>query len=135
MSSKHFSNSYEMFLSWYKAVPILVLNHYMHSFTTLIVFLWFFSWVQLGQKPSKLPDGRCRGELEVRLTFHVKSRNDDSSSTSSLKGKRAGSIKSLVTAVGKKSGCYMFYLSVHYYNNTVLLFMKLVLLISKLTLW
>ncbi|KAL4224668.1 hypothetical protein ACF0H5_015365 [Mactra antiquata] len=59
-------------------------------------------WVQLGQKPSKLPDGRCRGELEIRLTFHVKSRNDDSSSNSSLKGKRAGSIKSLVTAVGDK---------------------------------
>ncbi|XP_052801316.1 rab11 family-interacting protein 1-like isoform X2 [Mya arenaria] len=58
-------------------------------------------WVQLGQKPSKLPDGRCRGELEVRLTFHVKSRTDDAS-PGSMKGKRAGSIKSLVTAVGDK---------------------------------
>ena len=67
----------------------------------LVGFVSFtFSWLRLGQKPSKLPDGRCRGELEVRLTFHVKSRNEDMS-PSGLKGKRAGSIKSLVTAVGK----------------------------------
>ncbi|KAH3890803.1 hypothetical protein DPMN_014891 [Dreissena polymorpha] len=58
-------------------------------------------WVQLGQKPSKLPDGRCRGELEVRLSFHVKSRSKDSS-PSNLKNKHTGSIKSLVTAVGDK---------------------------------
>ncbi|XP_045174746.2 rab11 family-interacting protein 1-like isoform X3 [Mercenaria mercenaria] len=59
-------------------------------------------WVQLGQKPSKLPDGRCRGELEIRLTFHVRSKTDDSSSTGSLKTKRSGSIKTLVSAMGDK---------------------------------
>ncbi|KAH3885808.1 hypothetical protein DPMN_009806 [Dreissena polymorpha] len=63
-------------------------------------------WVQLGQKPSKLPDGRCCGDIEVRLSFHVKSRSKDSS-PSNLKNKHTGSIKSLATAVGKfdKSLC------------------------------
>ena len=60
---------------------------------------YHFSWLPLQHKPSKLPDGRYRGEIEVRLTFHVKSRENDSS-PGSFKESRSGSIKSLVTAVG-----------------------------------
>ncbi|XP_076450521.1 rab11 family-interacting protein 2-like isoform X2 [Babylonia areolata] len=55
-------------------------------------------WIQLRNKPSRGPDSKYRGEIEVKVTFHCHSRVDF---TSGLK-KRSSSIRSLATAVGDK---------------------------------
>ncbi|KAK7473651.1 hypothetical protein BaRGS_00035129 [Batillaria attramentaria] len=55
-------------------------------------------WVPLKAKPSKGPDNKYRGEIEVKVTFHCHSRVDFGSG---LK-KRSSSIRNLATAVGDK---------------------------------
>ncbi|XP_041366611.1 rab11 family-interacting protein 2-like [Gigantopelta aegis] len=54
-------------------------------------------WIPLRHKPSKGPDNKYRGELEIKLTFHV----EKSDSIPGLK-KRSSSIRSIATAVGEK---------------------------------
>ncbi|XP_064600379.1 rab11 family-interacting protein 2-like isoform X2 [Liolophura sinensis] len=54
-------------------------------------------WASLGSRPKK-PDNKYRGELEFRLTFHVKSLpNGDS-----LRRKRPSSFRTVASAVGDK---------------------------------
>ncbi|XP_046552385.1 rab11 family-interacting protein 5-like isoform X2 [Haliotis rubra] len=57
-------------------------------------------WVTLKNKPSKGQDNKLRGELEVKLTFHVESRTNIGPG---LK-KRSSSIRNLANAVGDKLG-------------------------------
>ncbi|KAL3841685.1 hypothetical protein ACJMK2_019795 [Sinanodonta woodiana] len=57
-------------------------------------------WLQLRGKPHK-PDTKNRGELEVRVTFHVKSKTEGVLNPD-LKGNKSRSLKSLVGAVGEK---------------------------------
>ncbi|XP_067654709.1 rab11 family-interacting protein 1-like isoform X1 [Haliotis asinina] len=57
-------------------------------------------WVTLKNKPSKGQDNKLRGELEVKLTFHVESRTNIGPG---LK-KRSSSIRNLASAVGDKLG-------------------------------
>ncbi|KAK3583265.1 hypothetical protein CHS0354_011152 [Potamilus streckersoni] len=57
-------------------------------------------WLQLRGKPHK-PDNKNRGELEVRVTFHVKSKTEGVLNPD-MKGNKSRSLKSLVGAVGEK---------------------------------
>ncbi|BFZ05072.1 hypothetical protein BsWGS_08110 [Bradybaena similaris] len=57
------------------------------------------SWLALKHKPSKPPDNKYRGELEVKLTFHCRSRTD---LTSRGLKKRSSSIRNLASAFGDK---------------------------------
>ncbi|KAL5006376.1 hypothetical protein ScPMuIL_015182 [Solemya velum] len=60
-------------------------------------------WIQLSQKPSKPPDNKYRGDVEVRLVFQVKSKNDAITGTAGFR-KRSPSIRSIASAVGQKVG-------------------------------
>ncbi len=56
-----------------------------------------FRWYSLKCKPGKKGDEKYRGEIEVKITFIVQSKSD---SQSSLKIKRAGSIKNIANVMG-----------------------------------
>ncbi|XP_025088299.1 uncharacterized protein LOC112560582 isoform X3 [Pomacea canaliculata] len=55
-------------------------------------------WIHLKNKPSRGPDNKPRGEIEVKVTFHSHSRVDFSSG---LK-KRSSSLRNLATAFGDR---------------------------------
>ncbi|XP_076471464.1 rab11 family-interacting protein 5-like [Babylonia areolata] len=55
-------------------------------------------WVRLKNKPTREPDNKSRGEIEVKVTFHCHSRGDV---TSGLK-KRSSSLRNLASVVGDK---------------------------------
>ncbi|CAG5135608.1 unnamed protein product, partial [Candidula unifasciata] len=57
------------------------------------------SWISLKNKPTKSSDNKYRGELEIKLTFHCRSRTDTMSR--GLK-KRSSSIRNLASAFGDK---------------------------------
>nr|AMB26728.1 rab11-interacting protein [Leptochiton asellus] len=56
-------------------------------------------WVSLGARPKK-PDNKYRGEIEMRLTFHVKSMANGGDSFT--RKKRPASFRSVASAVGDK---------------------------------
>ena len=60
------------------------------------------SWVSLQNKPStKSSEGKYRGELEVKLTFHCQSKGDYNHG-GGLK-KRTSSIRNLASVFGERS--------------------------------
>ncbi|CAC5368714.1 RAB11FIP1_2_5 [Mytilus coruscus] len=59
-------------------------------------------WIQLQGKPNKTPDNKYRGEIEVRVAFSVKSKQEEAASN--LNKKKSSSIKGLASAMGQKVG-------------------------------
>ncbi|XP_063397902.1 rab11 family-interacting protein 2-like isoform X2 [Mytilus trossulus] len=59
-------------------------------------------WIQLQGKPNKTPDNKYRGEIEVRIAFSVKSKQEEADSN--LNKKKSSSIKGLASAMGHKVG-------------------------------
>ncbi|XP_071181965.1 rab11 family-interacting protein 2-like isoform X2 [Mytilus edulis] len=59
-------------------------------------------WIQLQGKPNKTPDNKYRGEIEVRVAFSVKSKQEEADSN--LNKKKSSSIKGLASAMGHKVG-------------------------------
>lgn len=66
---------------------------------TTINLSCYCRWIQLQGKPNKTPDNKYRGEIEIRVAFSVKSKQEENNSN--LNKKKSSSIKGLATAMGK----------------------------------